>query len=69
MKAVVLRSPGLLEYLEVPAPKLARAEDVLIEVKACGICGSDLRYWKGENLGAAHARASCRQSSQHHPGA
>ncbi len=54
MKAVVLRSPGLLEYMEVPAPKLARAEDVLIEVKACGICGSDLRYWKGENPWALH---------------
>jgi threonine dehydrogenase-like Zn-dependent dehydrogenase len=54
VKAVVLRSPGLLEYIEVPAPKLARAEDVLIEVKACGICGSDLRYWKGENPWALH---------------
>ena len=54
VKAVVLRSPGVLEYMEVPAPKLTRAESVLIEVKACGICGSDLRYWKGENPWALH---------------
>ncbi len=54
MKAVVLRSPRVLEYVEVPRPKLTREEDVLIEVKACGICGSDLRYWKGENPWALH---------------
>lgn len=54
MKAVVLRSPRVLEYMEVPAPKLKRAEDILIKVKACGICGSDLRYWEGENPWALH---------------
>ncbi|HWR52807.1 MAG TPA: alcohol dehydrogenase catalytic domain-containing protein [Bryobacteraceae bacterium] len=54
MKAVVLRKPRVLEYMEVPAPKLTRAEEVLIEVKACGICGSDLRYWEGENPWALH---------------
>ena len=54
MKAVVLKSPGVLECMEVPTPKLTRAEDVLIEVKACGICGSDLRYFKGENPWALH---------------
>lgn len=43
-----------MEYMEVPTPKLTRAEHVLIEVKACGICGSDLRYWKGENPWALH---------------
>ena len=54
MKAVVLRSPQVLEYMEVPAPKLSRAEEILISVRACGICGSDLRYWKGENPWALH---------------
>jgi threonine dehydrogenase-like Zn-dependent dehydrogenase len=40
--------------MEVPTPKLTRAEDVLIQVEACGICGSDLRYWNGENPWALH---------------
>jgi len=54
VKAVVLRSPRVLEYLDVPAPKLKQAEDVLIRVEACGICGSDLRYFEGENPWALH---------------
>jgi threonine dehydrogenase-like Zn-dependent dehydrogenase len=28
--------------------------EVLVQVKACGICGSDLRYWAGENPWALH---------------
>ena len=54
MKAVVLRKPKVLEYMEVPVPELKREEHVLIGVKACGICGSDLRYWSGENPWALH---------------
>jgi L-iditol 2-dehydrogenase len=54
VKAVVLMKPGVLEYMDVPAPKLKRADEILIEVKACGICGSDLRYWRGENPWAMH---------------
>ena len=40
--------------MEVPAPELKREEHVLISVKACGICGSDFRYWNGENPWALH---------------
>jgi threonine dehydrogenase-like Zn-dependent dehydrogenase len=40
--------------MEVPVPKLTRDEHVLIRVEACGICGSDLRYWAGENPWALH---------------
>ena len=54
MKAVVLRRPKVLELAEAPAPKLADENHVLIRVKACGICGSDLRYWAGENPWALH---------------
>lgn len=54
MKAVVLRSPKVLEFMEVPVPRLAQDNHVLIQVKACGICGSDLRYWAGENPWALH---------------
>jgi hypothetical protein len=33
--------------VEVPLPKL-RANDVLIKVKACGVCGTDLHIHEGE---------------------
>jgi 2-desacetyl-2-hydroxyethyl bacteriochlorophyllide A dehydrogenase len=54
MKAVVLREPRKLEWTETPEPRMAAAHDVLIKVDACGICGSDLRYWEGENPWALH---------------
>jgi threonine dehydrogenase-like Zn-dependent dehydrogenase len=54
MQAVILRSPRKLELADTPVPKFREEEDVLIRVKACGICGSDLRYWAGENPWALH---------------
>ena len=33
---------------------MTAAHDVLIQVEACGICGSDLRYWDGDNPWALH---------------
>ena len=36
------RGPGHLELCNVPIPQLAPNE-VLIRVRACGICGSDLK--------------------------
>jgi len=53
MKAVVLRGPGHLEVADIPEPKLSPGQ-VMVRVRACGICGSDLRYLKGENPWAQH---------------
>jgi D-arabinose 1-dehydrogenase-like Zn-dependent alcohol dehydrogenase len=33
----------------IPVPKLGPAR--LMKVKACGVCGSDVRYLRGENSG------------------
>ena len=41
MKAYVLKEINQLEYAEVPLPQLKPGE-VLVEVKAAGICGSDI---------------------------
>lgn len=41
MKALVLKEYNRLVYEEVPEPEVGD-EDVLIRVKACGICGSDV---------------------------
>ena len=54
MKAVVLRQPRQLDWADVPEPRLTAEHDVLIQVEACGICGSDLRYWEGDNPWALH---------------
>ena len=54
MRAVVLKGPRQLELMEIPRPTLTTREQVLVRVEACGICGSDLRYWHGENPWALH---------------
>jgi threonine dehydrogenase-like Zn-dependent dehydrogenase len=54
MKAVVLNGPKQLDVIDIPRPVLTDEHHVLIEVRACGICGSDLRYWAGENPWAQH---------------
>jgi threonine dehydrogenase-like Zn-dependent dehydrogenase len=54
MKAVVLRQPRLLDWTGVPEPRLTGEHDVLIRVEACEICGSDPRYWEGDNPWALH---------------
>lgn len=48
MKAVLLKSPGSLSVEEIPIPK-PKSDEVLLKVEACGICGSDIRYFHGEN--------------------
>ena len=49
MKAVVKTQPGPgnVELMEMPEPE-ARADTVVIEVKAAGICGTDIHIYKGE---------------------
>ena len=46
MKALVLENVRDLQLREVPVPELAPS-DVLIQVKACGICGSDVHGYDG----------------------
>jgi L-iditol 2-dehydrogenase len=48
MKALVLEEYGRLVYKEVPTPEAAPGE-VLIAVKACGICGSDVHGMDGSS--------------------
>jgi L-iditol 2-dehydrogenase len=48
MKAVVLRGVNDLRLEEVPDP-LPRDDEVLIRVRAAGICGTDVHMWEGTN--------------------
>lgn len=47
MKAVVVQRPGEVRVENVPAPEIG-SKDVLIEVGACGICGTDIHIIDGE---------------------
>jgi threonine dehydrogenase-like Zn-dependent dehydrogenase len=42
MPAAVLAAAGTLSLEERPLPALRRADDVLLDVECCGICGTDL---------------------------
>lgn len=50
MKAAVLHGAREIRLEEVPYPVL-EAHGVIIKVKACGICGSDLHVYKREDKG------------------
>jgi 2-desacetyl-2-hydroxyethyl bacteriochlorophyllide A dehydrogenase len=43
MKSVVVSGPGTVEVVEVPTPSPGPA-DILVRMRACGICGSDAHY-------------------------
>ncbi len=47
MKAAVLDRPGELSIRDVPVPKPG-PEEVLVRVKACGICGTDMKLYHGD---------------------
>ncbi|MBC2715991.1 MAG: alcohol dehydrogenase catalytic domain-containing protein [Desulfobacteraceae bacterium] len=54
MKAVKLKGPKQLELVDVETP-VADGKNVIIEVTACGICGSDLHYWhSGRGMGGVY---------------
>ena len=42
MQAAVLADVGTLAVVERPVPSVREATDVLLDVEACGICGTDL---------------------------
>ena len=46
MKALLLSEPGKLGLADVPLPEVSD-EDILVRVRACGICGSDVHGYDG----------------------
>jgi L-gulonate 5-dehydrogenase len=47
MKAIRVNSPLDLEICELPMPEQLGDEEVLIQVKAAGICGTDVHIYHG----------------------
>lgn len=48
MKAAKLITPGHIEIAEISRPEIEKEHQVLVKVKAVGICGTDLHTFKGE---------------------
>jgi 2-desacetyl-2-hydroxyethyl bacteriochlorophyllide A dehydrogenase len=43
MRAAVFKGDGVVALEDVPEPRVEANDDVIIDVEACGICGSDLQ--------------------------
>lgn len=48
MKAAMYHGPDDIRIEEMPTPKFS-PDEILVEMKACGICGSDLMHWYLKN--------------------
>jgi L-iditol 2-dehydrogenase len=48
MKAMLLSEYKKLDIVEMPTPDVG-PEDLLVQVAACGICGSDIHGWDGSS--------------------
>ena len=60
MKALAFYDKRDLRYEEVEDPVIEEKTDVIVKVKAVGICGSDIARYR--NLGPYEiGRASCRE--------
>lgn len=47
MKALMLKEYNIFEYVDMDRPTIQSDEEVLIQVRACGICGSDVHGMDG----------------------
>jgi L-gulonate 5-dehydrogenase len=56
MKAIKVAEPFKLQIVEVDKPKIKNSNEVLVKIKAGGICGSDLGIYKGTNSLATYPR-------------
>jgi len=48
VKALLLSEYKKLELTDIPTPNIG-PDDVLVQVQACGICGSDIHGWDGSS--------------------
>lgn len=56
MKAVQVVKPNDLRIVDMEKPKITEEKNVLIKMKASGICGSDVGIYHGTNAAASYPR-------------
>jgi L-gulonate 5-dehydrogenase len=56
MKVLRVTNPGLIEIQNDLEPVIEKDDEVIIEVKAAGICGSDISIYKGTSPVATYPR-------------
>jgi L-gulonate 5-dehydrogenase len=56
VKAVVVERPMRLTVVDVQPPVIAGDHDVLVRIRAAGICGSDLHIYDGTNAASTYPR-------------
>jgi 2-desacetyl-2-hydroxyethyl bacteriochlorophyllide A dehydrogenase len=57
MKALTFTGLESITYESIPDPELAEPTDVIVKVKYCAICGSDLHVYHGRETGIDHHTA------------
>jgi threonine dehydrogenase-like Zn-dependent dehydrogenase len=57
MKAITFHGVQQIRYESIPDPIIEAATDVLVKVKLCAICGSDLHVYNGSEKGCDHSTA------------
>ncbi|OGV52065.1 MAG: hypothetical protein A2X49_06760 [Lentisphaerae bacterium GWF2_52_8] len=51
MKSACLTGLRKVEVLELPRPERKNPDDVLVRIKSCGVCGSDVHYYRDGRIG------------------
>ena len=51
MKTAFITGKNKIEIADEPKPELIRGTDVLVNIKAVGVCGSDIHYYKEGRIG------------------
>ena len=49
MQAVILEAPGQAQLASVPEARCANEDEILLQVRKIGLCGTDLNSYRGRN--------------------
>ena len=56
MKGIQIVKPEALRVIEMDVPQLNETDNVLVRIRAAGICGSDVGIYHGTNAAATYPR-------------
>ncbi len=56
MKAIRVNKPNEIEIVDIPMEKIEKEDEILVKIKAAGICGSDVSIYLGKSPVATYPR-------------